>query len=230
MELPEPIARNALRLLQYLRERERRPEPELPEIPAVSKVIGLTPDDTSDLIDILDSKGAIKANRSIAGGAAPMLTGSGKLMLEVLSEELGAKGAVVTDVRDELCTLPPGPNAEDAQAPPAPKSESSPEPQELEHYPDYTSVKWRGHEYQFNKNQAACVRLLHEAWLEGTPYLSGHCLLTTIEGAVKMSGLFRRHPAWKRLILMGDRKATYRLNLSPQIRPTGAPNPPVKRP
>ena len=116
MELPEPTARNALRLLQYLRERERRPESELPEIPAISKVIGLTLDDTSDLIDILDSKGAIKTNRSIAGGAAPMLTGSGKLMLEVLSEELGAKGAVVTDVRDELCTLPPGPNAGDAAA------------------------------------------------------------------------------------------------------------------
>ena len=89
MELPEPTARNALRLLQYLRERERRPEPELPAIPAISKVIGLTHDDTSDLIDILDSEGAIKAIRTIDGGAAPMLTGRGKLMLEVLSESLG---------------------------------------------------------------------------------------------------------------------------------------------
>ena len=93
MELPEPIARNALRLLQYLRERERRREPELPETPAISKVIGLTLDDTSDLIDILDSEGAIKVIRTIDGGKAPMLTGSGKLMLEVLSEELGAKDA-----------------------------------------------------------------------------------------------------------------------------------------
>ena len=86
MELPEPTARNALLLLGYLLERERHPELGLPEIPEISKVIGLTHHETSDLIDILDSKGAIKANRSIAGGAAPMLTGHGKLMIEVLSE------------------------------------------------------------------------------------------------------------------------------------------------
>lgn len=59
-----------------------------------------------------------------------MLTGSGTLMLEVLSEKVGANGAVVRGVRDELWTLPLGPNAEDAQASPAPKSESSPEPKE----------------------------------------------------------------------------------------------------
>jgi hypothetical protein len=169
LELPEPTARNALRLLQYLREQERRPEPELPEIPAISKVIGLTPDDTSDLIDVLDSEGAIKALRTIDGAAASMLTGRGKLMLEVLSESLGEK---------------------DTPAAPSPKSEFSPEPQELKHSPDHTSVNWRGHEYQFNKNQAVCVRLLHEAWLKGTAYLSGHYLLGEIESASRMSDLF----------------------------------------
>jgi len=86
LELPEPIARNALLLLRYLSERERRREAELPEIPAISKVIGLIHHETSDLIDILDSKGAIKANRSIAGGATPMLTGHGKLLQRQLEE------------------------------------------------------------------------------------------------------------------------------------------------
>jgi len=167
LELPEPTARNALRLLQYLSERERRREAELPEIPAISEVIGLTPDDTIDLIDILDSEGAIKAIRSIDGGSAPMLTGHGKLMIEVLSEELGAKGAVVTDVRDELCTLPPGPNAEDAQAPPAPKSESSPEPQEFVPSPDYRRVDWRGKKFHFSPMQSHVVRLLHEEFQTG---------------------------------------------------------------
>ena len=111
MELPEPTAKNALLLLRYLLERERRREPELPETPVISKVIGLTLDETSDLIDILESEGAIKVIRTIDGGKAPMLTGSGKLMLEVLSEELGAK---------------------DAQAHQSPRSETSPEPQEFE--------------------------------------------------------------------------------------------------
>jgi hypothetical protein len=41
----------------------------LPEIPEISEVIGLTPDDTIDLNDILDSEGTIKAIRSIDGGA-----------------------------------------------------------------------------------------------------------------------------------------------------------------
>ena len=163
-----------------------------------------------------------------------MLTGSGKLMLEVLSEELGAKGAVVTDVRDELCTLPPGPNAEDAQAHPPPKSESSPEPHELEHSPDYASVTWRGQQYQFNKNQASCVRLLHEAWLKGTPYLSGHYLFGEIGRAVKMSGLFKHHPAWKELIVpLGKPRGTYCLSLSPKVAPKSPQSPritPVKRP
>ena len=86
MELPEPIARNALRLLQYLSELERRPELGLPEIPEISEVIGLAHHQTSDLIDILDSEGAIKANRSIDGGAAPMLTGHGKLLQRQLEE------------------------------------------------------------------------------------------------------------------------------------------------
>ena len=95
-------------------------------------------------------------------------------------------------------------------------SEPSPEPQEFKHSPDYTSVNWRGQEYQFNKNQATCVRLLHEAWLEGTPHLSGDYLLSYFRGAVKMSGLFKGHPAWKELIVpLGKPKATYRLNLSP---------------
>ena len=94
--------------------------------------------------------------------------------------------------------------------------ETSQQVEEFRHSTDYASVIWRRHEYQFNKNQATCVRLLHEAWVEGTPYLSGHTLLSEIEGAVKMSGLYRRHPAWKRLIVPGERQMTYRLNLSPR--------------
>ena len=75
MELPEPTARNALRLLQYLSERERRREAELPEIPAISKVIGLTPDDTSDLIDILDDAATAIKDMEVRG--APLISDYG---------------------------------------------------------------------------------------------------------------------------------------------------------
>ena len=71
MELPEPIARNALRLLQYLRERERRPESELHEIPAISKVVGLTHHETNGLIDILDNAATAIKDMEVRG--APLL-------------------------------------------------------------------------------------------------------------------------------------------------------------
>jgi hypothetical protein len=77
LELPEPTAKNALLLLRYLLERERRREPELPETPAISKVIGLTLDDTNDLIDILEKEWAIKDTWTIDGVTNPVLTGHG---------------------------------------------------------------------------------------------------------------------------------------------------------
>ena len=71
MKLPEPTARNALRLLQYLRERERRPELGLPEIPEISKVVGLTHHETSGLIDILDA--AATAIKDMEARGAPLI-------------------------------------------------------------------------------------------------------------------------------------------------------------
>ena len=71
MELPEPTARNALRLLQYLSERERHPESEIPEIPASSKVIGLTQHETRDLIAILDDAATAIKDMEVRG--APLI-------------------------------------------------------------------------------------------------------------------------------------------------------------
>ena len=214
-ELPELIPRNALLLLRYLLERERHSELGQPEIPKIAEVIRLTHHDSSDLIDIVDSKGAIKANRSIAGGAAPMLTGSGKLMLEVLSEELGAKGAVVTDVRDELCTLPPGPNAEDAPAAPPSKSEFSPEPQEFVPSPDYRRVDWRGKKFHFSPMQSHVVRLLHKEFQRGRGELGDAWVLEGVGSHGKyLRDIFRRHGAWGTLIIEGENKGTHKLSLS----------------
>ena len=71
MELPEPIARNAQLLLRYILERERRPESELPEIPAISKVVGLTHHETSGLIDILDDAATAIKDMEVRG--APLI-------------------------------------------------------------------------------------------------------------------------------------------------------------
>ena len=71
MELHGPIARNALLLLRYLLERERHPESEIPEIPAISMVIGLTQHETRDLIDILDDAATAIKDMEVRG--APLI-------------------------------------------------------------------------------------------------------------------------------------------------------------
>ena len=200
---PAKLSDLGRRILFLLKEKDRRGD--YPYLFQIASDLEETREDIKDQLDILKDLGLAKVTFFIGGDAQPFITGTGKLELEQWGQ--------ATPVTDS-----------------PPISETSSEAQEFQHSTDYASVTWGEQQYQFNKNQATCVRLLHEAWLEGTPYVLGHTLLSAIEGAVKMSGVFRRHPAWKRLILMGDRKATYRLNLSPQIRPTGAPNPPVKRP
>lgn len=79
------------------------------------------------------------------------------------------------------------------------------------HSEDYTSVTWYGQEFGFNKTQAECVRLLWEAWKQGTPRLSEktigerigssadgyrlrHTFRQTKDGKTKM------HPAWENMI------------------------------
>ena len=190
MELPEPTARNALRLLQYLSERERRREAELPEIPAISEVIGLTLDDTSDLIDILDSEGAIKANRTIDGGKAPMLTGHGKLMLAALSESLGEK---------------------DTQPDPQ-EFQNSPDyatviwrGREI-HLSSMQShaVRLLHEEFQQGRND------LRDAYV----------IVTIEANVRTLHDLFKRScGVWDKLIIKGERQGTHRLNLSRQVPP-----------
>ena len=71
LELPEPIARNALPLLRYLLERERHSELGLPEIPETSEVVGFTDHETGDLIDILDDAATAIKDMEVRG--APLI-------------------------------------------------------------------------------------------------------------------------------------------------------------
>ena len=67
------------RILQCLKDRERAGT--LPRLEDVADAVGESSDDVGDQIDILDGMGAIKANRTLGGGAAPFLLGTGKLLL-----------------------------------------------------------------------------------------------------------------------------------------------------
>lgn len=89
------------------------------------------------------------------------------------------------------------------------------------HSPDFHSVNWYGARYEFTTNQAACVRVLWNAWRNGTPAV--HQSHVTEEAGVssdRLDKVFRRrqakkwvrHPAWKTMIVRGRTSGTFQLN------------------
>ena len=88
-----------------------------------------------------------------------------------------------------------------------------PSTKDARHSPDFRSVYWFGQEYSFTANQAACVRLLWEAWENGTPELSAAALCESVELANdRLDLVFRKHPAWGEMIRPGHTKGSYRLS------------------
>ncbi len=83
------------------------------------------------------------------------------------------------------------------------------------HSPDFRSVVWFGDEYSFTGNQAACVKVLWEAWKNGTPDVSDATLLEAAGIETKrLDHVFKqgRHPAWGVVIVAGATKGTHRLH------------------
>lgn len=122
-------------------------------------------------------------------------------------------------------TAPPPAPTPPAPTPAAPPPVAAPAPvmspaRAVAHSPDFRSVCWRvGGEsvvYSFSPGQAAVVRLLWEAWENGTPAVSQAYLLEAagIDNN-RISPTFTRHPSWGTLILgykkHGGSPGTYRL-------------------
>ncbi len=89
--------------------------------------------------------------------------------------------------------------------------------------PDYSWVEWFGNRFEFNADQARCVRVLWRAWLGGTPIIrEAEVLLVASVRAKALKDIFKAPPgnaAWGTLIHDGDRRGTVRL-----VEPTpGAP-------
>jgi hypothetical protein len=79
------------------------------------------------------------------------------------------------------------------------------------HSVDFRSVVWFGIPYTFTPNQAACVRVLWEAWENATPEVGQETILAKAGAEGKrLSDVFKRHPAWGALIVQGSTKGTYR--------------------
>ena len=77
------------------------------------------------------------------------------------------------------------------------------EANDARHSADFASVNWYGTPYTFTTNQAACVRVLWDAWKNKTPVLGG---LTIIDAAgvdrsdERLDLVFRDNLAWGRMI------------------------------
>ena len=93
------------------------------------------------------------------------------------------------------------------------------------HSPGFHSVKWRSCDgevftFSFTQMQATAVRCLFQAVENGTPELTQMDVLSACESSqegkrARLNEVFEKgkHPAWRRLIIPGSRRGTYRLNL-----------------
>jgi hypothetical protein len=79
-------------------------------------------------------------------------------------------------------------------------------PADVSHSDDFRSVRWYGTDYVFTPTQAACVRVLWEAWERGTPVLGQDSILEHQDvgsAASRLYDVFQKgkHPAWGKMIV-----------------------------
>jgi len=77
---------------------------------------------------------------------------------------------------------------------------------EESHSKDFCSVNWGGTLYTFNQSQAACFKVLFEAWEQGTPVLFSRYVTTEADvsspvAESRLSDVFKGHPAWGTIIV-----------------------------
>lgn len=93
---------------------------------------------------------------------------------------------------------PAPPEVEQGDKPPAP-------PSGFEETGDFSWVRWRGEEFTFSPQQARCVKILHENYINGKKPVSVKALLSEIESmSDRIRDVFKGHPALDKLILRSD--------------------------
>lgn len=85
------------------------------------------------------------------------------------------------------------------------------------HSPDFATVRWGGKLYSFAEKQRAVVGMLWTAWRRGVPDVDQQTLLAEAESdSSQLRDLFRRHKAWNKMIVPGQRGGTYRIADEPR--------------
>ena len=82
------------------------------------------------------------------------------------------------------------------------------------HSPDYRSIRFKGTDYTLTLNQATMIKMLHEAFQQGTPHVGKLRLLAAVGAETsRVQDSFKVSPLWQTLVVSGERRGTYRLNL-----------------
>jgi hypothetical protein len=83
------------------------------------------------------------------------------------------------------------------------------------HSIDYRSIRINGQTHALTLNQATIIKILHEAHQRGTPWVGKAELLAAVESETsRVQDSFKRSPLWQTLVISGERKGTYGLNLT----------------
>lgn len=81
------------------------------------------------------------------------------------------------------------------------------------HSDDFRSVYWKGQSYSLTEMQAACIKVLWQAWENGTPDVAQKTLLKACASdSIRVADVFRAHLAWGNLLKSGETRGTFRLN------------------
>jgi hypothetical protein len=97
-------------------------------------------------------------------------------------------------------------------APPPPQP--SPVPTDLSHSPDFRSVGVGETLFTFTPVQAACVRVLYEAWERGAPEVGQETILDKAGAeSTRLADLFKGHRSWRTLIVAGSTRGAFKLAL-----------------
>jgi hypothetical protein len=82
------------------------------------------------------------------------------------------------------------------------------------HSLDFRSVHWFGANFTFSPTQAACMKVLWQAWENGTPELGQATILEHPEveaESKRLVDVFKGHPAWGTILTKGTTNGTFRL-------------------
>jgi len=73
---------------------------------------------------------------------------------------------------------------------------------------DFRDVKWHETKYVFSPKQAACVRILWEAWERGNPWVADGTVLQKagVGDRQRLRDVFKNHPAWGTMIVQGPQQ------------------------